>query len=650
MRLKDLKIGTKLYSGFFIVLGLTLLVGIISYQGISRIVHQIEISKIVNRIIVDGGDAQANSLRYIMYGDNKYYETVQNESDNIHTQVEEVKKLLLSQENKQVADKIDNAISAYEQDNIDYFELKKEKDVVGKERANAALEATNQIIEVINAATTFSRANPNDYSAVERVYMVQEARNGMNRVRIAANKFVANPSQEFENQLRSEIQSITTTLVDAEKLMHSNVTKRAIAKALKAIENYTGYFNEYKAIVEKQEVIQSRQRKNAGELLSLARNLREGVNDFVDKTESRSYSLLVLFVLAAIVLGLIIGMLITRSITKPLSKSVRFADLISNGDLNQNIEIDQKDEIGMLAKALGDMSNKLKEVVTSIILGSDSIATASQQLSSTSQQLSQGSSEQASSVEEVSSTMEEISSNIQQNTENAQQTEKISNEANKGIIDVAERSNQTVEANKNISDKISIVSDIAFQTNILALNAAVEAARAGEHGKGFAVVAAEVRKLAERSKVAAEEIVGLAQNSLELAQKAGDIMNQTMPKIDNTTNLVQEISAASIEQNNGANQVNNAIQQLNNVTQQNAAASEELATSAEEMSSQAEQLKEVVSFFKVDNNSISTSNANTNTKYLNNPVKKGNGSSESKELVNIELENIVSDDKDFEKF
>jgi methyl-accepting chemotaxis protein len=244
------------------------------------------------------------------------------------------------------------------------------------------------------------------------------------------------------------------------------------------------------------------------------------------------------------------------------------------------------------------MINRLKDIVINIRTGSDSIASASQQISGTSQQLSQGASEQASSTEEISSSMEEMASNIQQNTDNAQQTEKISKEANLGILEVANRAKRANVANKTILEKITVINDIAFQTNILALNAAVEAARAGEQGKGFAVVAAEVRKLAERSKVAAEEIVALTQESYELSNGAGEVMMKTIPNVEKTTELVREIAAASTEQNSGADQINNAIQQLSQITQQNAAASEEMASSSQELASQAEQLSDVVSFFK----------------------------------------------------
>jgi methyl-accepting chemotaxis protein len=193
-----------------------------------------------------------------------------------------------------------------------------------------------------------------------------------------------------------------------------------------------------------------------------------------------------------------------------------------------------------------------------------------------------------------------MAANIQQNTDNAQQTEKITLNVSQGVEKVGNASRESLESIRNIADKIGIINDIAFQTNILALNAAVEAARAGEHGKGFAVVAAEVRKLAERSKIAADEIVALASKSVNVTEDASELMGSLIPEIEKTAKLVQEIAAASIEQNSGSDQINNAIQQLNTVTQQNAASSEELATSSEELSSQAEQLKELIGFFRLD--------------------------------------------------
>ena len=308
-------------------------------------------------------------------------------------------------------------------------------------------------------------------------------------------------------------------------------------------------------------------------------------------------------------IGTVLFLYVDKLLRKPLEKSISQVKELSEGNLMIKTEqTTSKNELGILSNSLFVLVDKLLTIIGDVANNADNLVGASTQVSSASEQLSQGASEQASSIEEVSSTMEQISANIQQNTDNAQQTEKVSSEANSSISEVAEKSSNVVDANKSIAEKITIINDIAFQTNILALNAAVEAARAGEHGKGFAVVAAEVRKLAENSKKAAEEIVGLSQTGLKIAEEAGAVMVDTIPKIENTSKLVQEISAASIEQNNGAGQVNSAIQQLNNVTQQNAASSEELATSAEELASQAEQLKEVISFFNTGNNNNTIQN------------------------------------------
>ena len=298
-----------------------------------------------------------------------------------------------------------------------------------------------------------------------------------------------------------------------------------------------------------------------------------------------------------VVIALTLGIVLTKSITGPVYKGVEFARKLSQGDLTAEVDVDQKDELGILAQALRDMVQRLREVVTEVQSASDNVASGSEELSASSEQLSQGATEQAASVEEVSSSMEEMGSNIRQNADNATQTEKIALKAAQDAQAGGQAVVQAVGAMKNIAEKISIVEEIARQTNLLALNAAIEAARAGEHGKGFAVVAAEVRKLAERSGTAAAEISELSSSTVSVADQAGQMLTKLVPDIQRTAELVQEISAASNEQNAGAEQINKALQQLDQVIQQNASASEEMASTSEELSSQAEQLQSTISFF-----------------------------------------------------
>lgn len=341
-----------------------------------------------------------------------------------------------------------------------------------------------------------------------------------------------------------------------------------------------------------------------------------------DKLYNEAKTQMAFLLITAILISIGISIWIITSITRSIGYAKAAIKSVAEGDLTVNIENKSHDELGELIDYIKAMVEKLREVLTFVSTASDHIATASAQMSATSQQMSQGSQEQAASAEQISSSMEEMVANIQQNTDNAQQTEKIALKAADDIQDGSRSVNHTVESMKKIAEKISIIGEIARQTNLLALNAAVEAARAGDHGKGFAVVAAEVRKLAERSQVAAAEINELSSSSVSIADRSGKILDQIVPNIQSTAKLVQEISAASLEQNTGAEQVNNAIQQFNQVIQQNASASEEMASGSEELSSQADHLRETVSFFRLDKNAHRAAAA---THYKSRPAQTSNG-------------------------
>jgi len=288
------------------------------------------------------------------------------------------------------------------------------------------------------------------------------------------------------------------------------------------------------------------------------------------------------------------------NVVGPINDVQRVMAAMEKGDMTETISKQYQGDFAVLKDAINNTIARLSETIAQIIVAADALSNASGQVSATAQSLSQSSSEQAASVEETTASLEEMTASVNQNTENAKVTDNMATKSAKEAVEGGEAVGKTVDAMKEIADKIGIIDDIAYQTNLLALNAAIEAARAGEHGKGFAVVAAEVRKLAERSQVAAQEIGTLAGSSVKMAERAGHLLAEMVPSIQKTSDLVQEIASASEEQSSGVGQINSAMGQLNKATQQNASASEELAATAEELGGQASQLQQLMGFFTVD--------------------------------------------------
>jgi methyl-accepting chemotaxis protein len=378
------------------------------------------------------------------------------------------------------------------------------------------------------------------------------------------------------------------------------------------------------------------------ERVQRAKNLMKEALDSATDSYSATRNMLITATAIAFMLAFGAGSWIMLLISRGLSKITKLVEAVSIGDLSQNLEVTSNDEIkdvatavstmtknlrttaaiadkiaegdlmvepkplsekDTLGRALERMVEKLREVVSNASNAAENVASGSQELSSASEQVSQGATEQASAAEEASASMEEMASNIKQNADNASQTEKISRQSAKDAEVSGEAVNRAVIAMQTIAEKITIVQEIARQTDLLALNAAVEAARAGEHGKGFAVVASEVRKLAERSQTAASEISAVSSETVKAAQAAGEMLVRLVPDIRKTAELVSEISAACREQDIGASQINEAIQQLDKVTRQNAAASEEMSATSVELASQSEELQSSISYFRTDTKS-----------------------------------------------
>jgi methyl-accepting chemotaxis protein len=623
MNFKNFSIGQKLGIGFGLLITLSLILGAISIFNMQRVtersnwlaneyVPEVEIANGIERAALLAmynlrGYAFTEEERFLEAGNKKLAEVNEDliKANHLANNATQLKVL---GESVSVAQ---SAVKEYEdlaektlELNTKLAELRNAMNVAaGNYMSNCANYLDNQNAQAYNEINSKSIGT----DRMRKITTINEIIDVGNEIRVANYRSQATRDPKQFEQTIDRFDEIDNYFDEILVYTRDAADIQAIKNIQQAAGNYQGAMEQFLTLWKERENVNKKREEVGYVVLNQTQSIAEAGIQSTQEISTEAVSLLtrssvimVTGLIIALIIGILFAVVITRAISVPVAKGVKFAKLMAEGDLMAQIDVDQKDEIGELAGALTGMLERLKSIVLNIISGADNIANASQQMSASAQQVSQGATEQASSAEEVSSSMEEMAANIDQNTDNAIQTEKISINAAKGIEKVSQASTESLKSIKEIAEKITIINDIAFQTNILALNAAVEAARAGEHGKGFAVVAAEVRKLAERSKIAADEIDVLSKSSVQVTEDAGKMLMEIMPEIERTAKLVQEISAASQEQKAGSDQVNTAIQQLNQVTQQNAAASEEMATGAEELSSQSDQLRDLISFFKVD--------------------------------------------------
>ncbi|MBF0272276.1 MAG: HAMP domain-containing protein [Magnetococcales bacterium] len=624
MNINDLSVKTKILGGALLLVAITVIFGGLANLYIGKVsgalfgitdnnAKAVEFATGVERMALATIMEEKNYLLY--------------EKDEIHQKAEKNVKEL-----NQFLDKVDELAKKYNNTKLlEQSKLARTGTAVYADQYRAGVKALQankaavaQMIEkgkiVENAASTFLKMQVDAYTAAMQGKADSAALDPyVQRYIITTNIYVhalsimraekdevnykTRESWKQMNQLLPELMELYNSL---QKITTEPAQLKLIEEARKATKEYTEAAQNWIKNDDALKTILAEMGRLGADVIKQAMDAEgagyqqlAAAREQAEKLTGEANTIIVGTIVAAVILGILIALFLAALITKPIVQGVTFAQTMARGDLTTRLDIDQKDEIGTLAKSLNDMADKLRSVLSEVRNAANSVASGSQELSSTSQRISQGSTEQAASVEETSSAMEQMAANIQQNTDNSQQTERIARQASTDAEMGGKSVTEAVSAMKEIASKISIIEEIARQTNLLALNAAIEAARAGEHGKGFAVVAAEVRKLAERSQTAAAEISRLSASSVSVAERAGQIIIKLVPDIQKNAELVQEIAASSQEQNSGAEQINKAIQQLDHVIQQNAGASEEMAATSEELNAQAELLQSSIAFFNI---------------------------------------------------
>jgi len=608
--LKNLSLAKKLILGFSTVLILLVVVAFIGFRALGGASEGFTEYRGLARDTNLSGRVQANMLMvrmnvkdFIITGSEKdkqqYADYVKKTTEFLSNAKEEIKQ----PERARLVAQTDEMLKKYEEGFAEVVEHQNKRNELVANLGTSGINVEKSLTDILISAK--------EDSDMTAAYNASLATRNLLLGRVYGTKFLITNAQNDADRVYKELEGMQEQMDILDKELQNPERRRLLGEAQKQKDAYLADFKlTVETILERNELV-------SGTLDTFGPQIAKAVEDVklsvktdqdalgpkVQAANARAINMIIIIAVIALMAGALITFFLIRSVLSQLGSDPSIIEetmrKVAAGDLTLKLETTSKNKDSVFG-SVKEMVDNLKSVVETVQAASGNVASGSQELSASSEEMSQGATEQAAAAEEASSSMEQMAANIRQNADNAMQTEKIASKSAEDAQKGGESVAKTLSAMKEIASKISIIEEIARQTNLLALNAAIEAARAGEHGKGFAVVAAEVRKLAERSQQAAAEISELSGSSVEVAEQAGTMLTAMVPDIQRTAELVQEISAASKEQDTGAEQVNQAIMQLDQVIQQNASASEEMASTSEELSGQAEQLQDAISFFKVD--------------------------------------------------